>query len=85
MSPQWLMFKLQIHGQTSLVSKTANVYNAKIHMLVPNLTLYIDIDQLRSVVLHIHVQWNMSNPTQQETREMCQIIQDVGKLSFYFS
>ena len=55
MSAQWLMLKLQIHGQTSLVSKTANVYNSKIHMLVPNLTLYIDIDQLRSIVLYIHV------------------------------
>ena len=55
MSAQWLMLKLQIHGQTSLVSKTVNVYNSKIHMFVPNLTLYIDIDQLRSIVLYIHV------------------------------
>ena len=57
MSAQWLMFKLKIHSQTSLVSQTANVYedDSKIHMLVPDLTLYIDIAQLRSIVLYIHV------------------------------
>jgi hypothetical protein len=27
---------------------------------------------------------NLSNPTHQETREMCQIVQDVGKLRFCF-
>jgi hypothetical protein len=30
----------------------------------------------------IDIQWNLSNPTHQETREMCQIGQDVGILSF---
>ena len=28
-----------------------------------------------------NIQWNLSNPTHQDTREMCRIIQDVGKLS----
>jgi hypothetical protein len=31
------------------------------------------------------VQWNLSNPTHKGTREMCQIVQDVGILWFYFS
>jgi hypothetical protein len=31
------------------------------------------------------LQWNLSNPTHQETSEMCQIGQDVGILRFYFS
>ena len=31
------------------------------------------------------VQWNLSNPTHKGTREMCQIVQDVGILRFYFS
>jgi hypothetical protein len=30
------------------------------------------------------IQWNLSNPTHQGTREMCRIGQDVGKLRFYF-
>ena len=30
------------------------------------------------------VQWNLSNPTHQGTREMCRIVQDVGKLRFSF-
>ena len=29
-------------------------------------------------------QWNLSNPTQQGTREMCQIVQDVRIFRFYF-
>jgi hypothetical protein len=33
----------------------------------------------------IHVQWTLSNSTHQVTREMCQIVQDVGILRFYFS
>jgi hypothetical protein len=31
------------------------------------------------------LQWNLSNPTQQGTREMCLIVQDVWILRFYFS
>ena len=31
----------------------------------------------------MHVQWNLSNPTHQGTREMCQIVQDVGKLRVF--
>jgi hypothetical protein len=34
---------------------------------------------------HIYKQWNLSNPTHHGTREMCQIVQDVGILRFYFS
>ena len=33
----------------------------------------------------IMVQWNLSNPTHQGTREMCRIVQDVGILRFYFN
>jgi hypothetical protein len=33
----------------------------------------------------IYIQWNMSNPAHQGTREMCDIVQDVGILRFYFS
>ena len=29
------------------------------------------------------IQWNLSNPTHQGTREMCQTVQDVGILKFY--
>ena len=29
-------------------------------------------------------QWNLSNPTHQGTREMCRIVQGVGKLRFSF-
>ena len=32
-----------------------------------------------------YIQWNLSNPTHQGTREMGGIVQDVGKLMFYFS
>ena len=32
---------------------------------------------------NIQIQWNLSNPTHQGTREMCQIVQDVGILRFY--
>jgi hypothetical protein len=28
-------------------------------------------------------QWNLSNPTHQGTREMCQIVQDIRILRFY--
>ena len=31
------------------------------------------------------IQWNLSNPTHQGTREMCQFVQDVGILRFYFN
>ena len=31
------------------------------------------------------IQWNLSNPTHQGTREMCQIVQDVGILQVYSS
>jgi hypothetical protein len=31
-----------------------------------------------------NIQWNLSNPTHQGTREMCRIAQDVGKLRFSF-
>jgi hypothetical protein len=27
---------------------------------------------------HTFIQWNLSNPTHQGTREMCQIVQDVS-------
>jgi hypothetical protein len=30
------------------------------------------------------IQWNLSYPTHQGTREMCQIVQDVGKLRISF-
>ena len=33
---------------------------------------------------HIYIQWNLSNPTHNGTRVMCQIVQDVGILQFYF-
>ena len=33
----------------------------------------------------LEIQWNLSNPTHQGTREMCQIVQDVGILRLYFS
>ena len=33
----------------------------------------------------ILLQWNLSNPTYQRTREMCQIVQDIRILRFYFS
>ena len=29
---------------------------------------------------YLLLQWNLSNPTHQDTREMCQIVQDVGIL-----
>ena len=32
-----------------------------------------------------HIQWDLSNPTHQGTREMCRIVQDVGILRFYFN
>ena len=32
-----------------------------------------------------YIQWNLSNPTHQGTREMCPIVQDVRILRFYFS
>jgi hypothetical protein len=42
-------------------------------------------DSLVFVVFHILlIQWNLSNPTHQGTREMCRIVQDVGKLRFSF-
>jgi hypothetical protein len=31
------------------------------------------------------IQWNLSNPTHQGTREMCRIVQDVGILQVYSS
>jgi hypothetical protein len=34
--------------------------------------------------LYLLVQWNLSNPTHQGTREMCRIVQDVVKLRFSF-
>jgi hypothetical protein len=36
-------------------------------------------------LLTMYVQWNLSNPTHQGTREMCRIVQDVGILRVYFS
>ena len=30
----------------------------------------------------IDMQWNLSNPTRQGTREMCRIVQDVGIFGF---
>ena len=33
---------------------------------------------------HIYPQWNLSNPTHNGKRIMCQIVQDVGILRFYF-
>ena len=35
-------------------------------------------------VRNMNIQWNLSNPTNQGTREMCRIAQDVGKLGFSF-
>ena len=32
----------------------------------------------------IHIQWNLSNPTHQGTKEMCRMVQGVGKLRFSF-
>jgi hypothetical protein len=32
-----------------------------------------------------YIQWNLSNPTYKETREICHIVQDVWILTFYFS
>jgi len=32
-----------------------------------------------------HTEWNLSNLTHQGTREMCQIVQDVGILRFYLT
>ena len=32
-----------------------------------------------------YIQWNLSNPKLQGSREMCWIVQGVGKLRFYFS
>jgi hypothetical protein len=29
------------------------------------------------IYIYIYIQWNLSNPTHQGTREMCRIIQDV--------
>jgi hypothetical protein len=33
---------------------------------------------------YILVEWNLSNPIHQDTREMCRIAQDVGILRFYW-
>jgi hypothetical protein len=44
--------------------------------------LFINILSLSYSI--IHVQWNLSIPTHQGTKEMCRIVQDVGKLRFSF-
>ena len=38
----------------------------------------------RGSCCHIYRQWNLSNPTHNGTRVMCQIVQDVRILRFYF-
>ena len=44
--------------------------------------------QLNTIILkmnnYLSIQWNLSNPTHQGTREMCRIVQGVGKLRFSF-
>ena len=37
------------------------------------------------ILLFLPIQWNLSNPTHQGAREMCQIVQDIGILRFNFS
>jgi hypothetical protein len=39
---------------------------------------------LHAVPYWNYIQWNLSNPTHQGTKEMCRIVQDVGKLRFSF-
>ena len=38
-----------------------------------------------SSLCKLFVQWNLSNPTHQGTRELCRLVQDVRILRFYFS
>jgi hypothetical protein len=33
---------------------------------------------------YMHIQWNLSNTKHQVTREMCQIVQVVGILNYFF-
>jgi hypothetical protein len=40
---------------------------------------------ITNVGLIMRIQWNLSNLTHQRTKEMCQIVQDVGILRFYYS
>ena len=35
-------------------------------------------------IIIMHIQWNLSIPTHQGTKEICRIVQDVGKLRFSF-
>jgi hypothetical protein len=42
------------------------------------------IEMLNILSVHWILQWNLSNPTHQGTRKMCQIVQDVGILRIYF-
>ena len=41
--------------------------------------------EVQIINFYIAIQWNLSNPTHQGTREMCRIVQDVGILGFHFS
>jgi hypothetical protein len=49
--------------------------------------LIIQSNSIENIMLwnlrNIQIQWNLSNPTHQGIREMCQIVQDVGILRFY--
>ena len=60
------------------------ILNALIFWKVIFVTLIVENVDVNCIP-DFQIQWNLSNPTHQETNEMCRIVQDVGILRFYFS
>jgi hypothetical protein len=54
----------------------------KIYLVYNEVKICISISHIE---YYFRIQWNLSNPTHQGTKEICQNVQDVGILRFYFS
>ena len=72
---------LSLNFQCLLLCNVKRKFDFKI-MIFPFVDPYF---LFSPIIVRIHIQWNLSNPTHQGTREMCRILQDVVIIKFYFN
>ena len=59
------------------------IVDCMLELVIHHFSLQLNII-IQKMNNYLSIQWNLSNPTHQGTREICRIVQDVGKLRFSF-
>ena len=80
-----LIYQLYFYLKKLIKNNTFKNILFNIRYNVENNIHLMTLKTLKYTNIKTQIQWNLSNPTHKGIREMCQIVQYVGILRFYFS